>query len=284
MRGAKELPKSALDPGSDKEPSIIGRTFTILRAFRTAPVLGVSELARVTGIPRSSVHRLAHQLLEEGALSRVGNKFRIGATLFELGQLHFPQRLRETLQPILDDLQRTTGHDIALCELIDYEVIVIAAARIRRSKSMIGFVGQRLPANAIAAGMVLLEAEDRIPPQPLVSLTPATITDRLKVRHRFEALRINRVAIEHGEAEAGRSSVAVQVLNRHRRVLGALMVSGPTDQFDVEATVAMLTNFSPTLTAAGKQAGIGFFASARPKATAKPTIELINNSAKDSHG
>jgi IclR family transcriptional regulator, acetate operon repressor len=264
---------------SDRDSSIVGRAFVILGAFRVAPVLGVSELARMTGIPRSSVHRLAHQLLDEGALTRVGTKFRVGATLFELGQLHFPQRLRETLQPILDDLQRTTGHDVALCELIDCEIVVVAASRMRRSKSTIGFVGQRLPAHAVSGGMVLLEVEDRVPAKPIVSLTSATLTDRAKILQRFATIRTNRFAVEHGEVEIGRSSVAVQVLNRHRRVLGALMVSGPTELLDIEATTATLANFSPTLTAVGRQASIGFFASARPK-----SIQPTTSFEKESHG
>jgi IclR family transcriptional regulator, acetate operon repressor len=251
--------------GVEPDPSIVGRAFVILAAFRREPVLGVSELARRTGIPRTSVHRIANQLLDEGALSRVGTKFRIGATLFELGQLHFPQSLREVLQPLLDDLQRMTGHDVALVELVKTDVIVVAIARSRRSRAHLGHLGQRLPAHATAAGQVLLAHGDALPSGPLAALTALTIVDRRRLRQRIAVVKANGVAVEHGESEDGRSSVAMAVLNRHRKVLGAISVSGPMTTFDVDAMTSTLGNFSNTLTAAGRQASVGFFASARPR-------------------
>jgi IclR family transcriptional regulator, acetate operon repressor len=253
------------NPSDTDAESVVGRVFAILGAFTTVSVLGISELARITGIPRTSVHRLVHQMVDQGALSAVGAKFRVGPTLFELGQLHFPQKLRELLQPFLDDLQRITGHDVALVELISYDVIVVAASLGRTSTAVVGHVGQRLPAHATSGGLLLLDIESRMPPRPLVSLTTQTLVDPARLRQRFAVIKAARVSIEHGEAEFGRSSVSVQVLNRHKRVLGALMVSGKTNQFDVEVVTATLASFSPVLTAAGRRAGIGFLASARPR-------------------
>ncbi len=251
--------------GVEADTSIVSRAFLILAAFRREPVLGVSELSRQTGIPRTSVHRIANQLLDEGALTKVGTKFRVGATLFELGQLHFPQSLREVLQPLLDDLQRMTGHDVALVELVNADVIVIALARSRRSRAQLGHLGQRLPAHATAAGQVLLADCDTLPSGPLAALTSATIVDRRRLRQRIAEVKASGVAIEHGEGEEGRSSVAIPVLNRHRRVLGAISVTGARATFDVDAMVSTLHNFSTTLTSAGRQASVGFFASARPR-------------------
>ena len=86
----------------DYEPvGLVTRAFEILGAFRSQPVLGVSELARRTGLPRTTVHRLANQLVEVGALGRVNTRFRLGPTLFELGNLHYPPKIRETLQPFM---------------------------------------------------------------------------------------------------------------------------------------------------------------------------------------
>ena len=101
--------------------SIVSRTFLLLAAFRDDFILGVSDLSRRTGLPRTTVHRLANQMVEVGALGRVGTKFRVGATLFELGNLHYPQALRDTLQPVLDDLQRSTGGNVSLLELVGSE-------------------------------------------------------------------------------------------------------------------------------------------------------------------
>lgn len=250
----------------DAETSIIARAFLILTAFRDDPVLGVSDLARRTGLPRTTVHRIANQLFDEGALSRVGTKYRVGATMFELGSLHFPQRLREVLQPVLDDLQRITGWDVSLLELVGQDTVVIAASRTRRSRSKIGFLGQRLPAHISAGGQVLLAYDGRPDIRPLLALTTATVVDRRRLRKRLTEVRTHGLAVEHGEAEVGRSGVAVPVLNRHGRVLGSLMLTGPTDGLDADAMTNTASAFGRTLTAAGQQAAVGFFASVRPRA------------------
>ena len=237
----------------DADSSIIGRTFHILGSFRDDFVMGVSELSRRTGLPRTTVHRIANQLVDVGALSRVGTKFRIGPSLFELGNLHYPQRLRDKLQPLLDDLQRLTDGNVSLLELVGSDVIVIAAS-----------LGQRFPAHACAGGQVLLANDRRYIPR-LTSVTADTIVDRTKLRRRLIDIRAAGLGIEHGEAELGWSTIAIPAANRHGRILGAIMLKVETDALNLDTLISTLRSFSHTFTAAGQQAAVGFFASARPR-------------------
>jgi DNA-binding IclR family transcriptional regulator len=250
--------------------SIVHKAFLVLGAFRSDPVLGVSELSRRTGIPRTTVHRIARQLLDEGALSRVGSKFRIGATLFELGNLHFPRKLIQILQPLLDDLQRLTGADVSLLELVGDDVLVTVASRSRKSTSPIANVGRRLPAHCCAGGQVLLAETRSEPPVALAAVTSKTIVDQRSMRRRLASVRHEGVAVEHGEAEEGCTTIAIPVQNRHGRVLGSMMLSGPSTTVDVELATNALLAFGPTFTLAGQRAAIGFFASARPRSLADP--------------
>ena len=249
---------------SDGSDSIIGRTFLILSAFRGDFVLGVSEIARRTGLPRTTVHRLANQLLHVGALSRVGTKFRVGASLFELGNLHYPQPLRDKLQPLLDDLARMTSANVSLLELVGSDVIVIASARPRRSRCSLTHLGHRFPAHACAGGQVLLANESRNA-ATLKPVTPDTITDERRFRRRLIDIRAAGLGIEHGEAETGWSTIAIPAVNRHGRILGAIMLKAETDGFDLDTMISTLRSFGHTFTAAGQQAAVGFFASARPR-------------------
>jgi IclR family transcriptional regulator, acetate operon repressor len=258
-KDAVTLPGAGVDGDS-----IIGRAFLILSAFRGEFVLGVSELARRTGLPRTTVHRLANQLLEVGALSRVGTRFRVGASLFELGNLHYPQRLRDKLQPLLDDLARMTSANVSLLELVGSDVIVIASARPRRSRCSLTHLGFRFPAHACAGGQVLLAHEGRRT-AALTPVTADTIIDERKFRRRLIDIRAAGLGIEHGEAEVGWSTVAIPAVNRHGRILGSIMLKGETDTFDLDAMISTLISFGHTFTAAGQQAAIGFFAAARPR-------------------
>jgi IclR family transcriptional regulator, acetate operon repressor len=257
--------------GADEgETSIVGRTFLILTAFREDFVLGVSELSRRTGLPRTTVHRLTNQLLEVGALSRVGTKFRIGPSLFELGNLHYPQRLRDRLQPLLDDLQRMTECNVSLLELVGSDIIVIASSKPRRSRCAITHLAFRFPAHACAGGQVLLANERRSMPA-LTPVTADTIVDEVKFRRRLIDIRAAGLGIEHSEAEEGWTTIAIPAVNRHGRMLGSIMLKVETQGIDLEKLVSTLREFGHTFTAAGQKAAVGFFASARPRPKDTPT-------------
>lgn len=245
---------------------LVPRIFTILGTFRDRPVQGVSEISRRSGVPRTTVHRIATQLAEEGALVRVGTGYRLGPILFELGTLHYPHRLRDAVDPFLVDLQRLTGGEVALCELTGRDVIVLHVIQGRRPRSTHLDLGARLPAHACAAGKVLLAHTRRFPyraGETLWARTGATITDARALEAQLPAIRSARLAVEHGELIAGRLTVAAPLTNRHGRVLGALMVL-LTDDADLAAISEALTAVARTLTAAGQSANIDFFARAHP--------------------
>ena len=96
-------------PQSDPN-TVIGKVFMVFEAFRgsVAPI-GVSELTRRTGLSKSTVFRLINELVDVGALVRVGDGYRIGLRLFELGSLHYPQIMRDAMQPFFEDLHLATG-------------------------------------------------------------------------------------------------------------------------------------------------------------------------------
>jgi DNA-binding IclR family transcriptional regulator len=240
----------APDVVADADPtSLVTRAFVLLGAFRTHPVLGVSELSRRTGIPRTTVHRLANQLVDVGALGRVGVRFRLGPTLFELGNLHYPPKMRETLQPFLEDLQHLSGGDVGLLEPVGRDVIFIQTARARKSPSTLVKLGSRVPASACVGGVVL------------------TAFNTTRPTRRHAEIRARGYTVDHGGDEPGRTGVAAAVANRRGRVLGALMVSVPMTRSDddLARVVNATTMFARTLTLAGQSADVDFLAHAHPK-------------------
>ncbi len=159
-----------------------------------------------------------------------------------------------------------TNGDVSLLEPIGEEVITIMVSRSRRPSATSIHVGRRLPVHSCAGGHLLLALNEVRIPASLSQLTPNTVTSAPLLRKRLENVRTSGIAVEHGEGEIGRSSVAVGARNRHGRVLGALMVSGPTVSLDVDQVSTSLQSFSQTFTLVGQKVGaVGFFASARPK-------------------
>src|SRR5260370_18803441 len=52
----------------EKTVQIVHRIATVLRAFGNQGLLGITDLANVTGLPKSTTHRLVTALMNEGLL------------------------------------------------------------------------------------------------------------------------------------------------------------------------------------------------------------------------
>jgi DNA-binding IclR family transcriptional regulator len=106
---------------------VLQRAVRLLDAFRGAGSdLTLDELAGRSGLPRSTTHRMAGQLVELGLLERTRRGWRLGVALFELGQLvPRQQRLRDVALAYMEDLYEATRETVQLAVLNDGEVLYI---------------------------------------------------------------------------------------------------------------------------------------------------------------
>jgi DNA-binding IclR family transcriptional regulator len=90
--------------------AVLRRARAILQSYdATSSSLGISELARRSGLPKATVHRLVQELVTCDLLERDGHRYRLGPWLYELGQRAPAHRLlRVAAAPYLDDLSRIT--------------------------------------------------------------------------------------------------------------------------------------------------------------------------------
>src|SRR5688572_31551870 len=112
---------------SAEQRSVGDRMLLILDTVAASPgEMGLSELARRTGLKKATVHRLATDLVAHRMLERGGYGYRLGLHLFELGQ-HVPasRRLRATALPFMADLLTATGEIVQLGVLDGTEVLYI---------------------------------------------------------------------------------------------------------------------------------------------------------------
>src|SRR3712207_5940564 len=107
-------PPSASSAPSDDRTSVVARVRVVLDAFGfDDDGLGLSELARRTGLPKPTVHRLCTDLVRVGLLERDGACYQLGSALFELGQRVPRARVwREAAMPFMEDLFVATGETV----------------------------------------------------------------------------------------------------------------------------------------------------------------------------
>lgn len=220
--------------------SVLDRLTALFEAFAEPDEgLGISELARRANLPKSTVSRIAAELVEQRLLDREGDKLYLGVRLFELGQtVDQPRRLRRLALPVMTDLRNMTGHTVHLAVLDGSDVVCVAVVRGQAAPPVVR-VGGRLPAHATALGKAMLafatpERARALAGEGLARRTVHTVCDiEVLLRELTEARRTG-VAFESEECVIGRGCVASPILGRGGAPVAAISVAGSVDHIDAD--------------------------------------------------
>lgn len=221
--------------------SVVGRVGALLDAFDSRHLaMGVSELSRRSGLPKSTTARLAAELTEHGFLERAaGTDLRLGTKLFELGELASRQRqLREVALPYMADLRQVSRQTVHLAVLSGTDVVYVEIVRSRDAPRMPSQVGGRLPAHAAAVGKAMLAfAPDEIVQAVLAtglpSVGPRTITAPGLFQRELRRITESGIAYESEESGHGVGCAASPILNADGEAVAGLSISGWNGKLDL---------------------------------------------------
>jgi DNA-binding IclR family transcriptional regulator len=219
------------------------RAVAILDAFTPErSALGVSEIARITGLSRSTVHRLLvtlrrHELVQQLPDSR---NYALGPHLLRLAQIAFSNvNLQATAKNVMEQLRGRCDETVGLHALLDPATRTVldqaeSTQPLRRTYTEIGLP---IPIYQGAPGKVLLaysppELQDQVLTGRLEAATARTITDPDKLRAELARTRRNGYALSFEERVPGTSTVAVPIANHTGAVVAALSVTGPSSRLD----------------------------------------------------
>lgn len=210
--------------------SVLNKSFAILGALRSAETgLTRAQLARRTGLPMTTVHRLAQELRLHGALEVTeGGTYRIGPWLWELGTLTVHRAaLRELAIPFMEDLYETTHGNVQLAVLEGYDALYVEKIRGSQSVPIVSRVGGRLPLHATGVGKALLafappEFIEEVIARGLQRLTPFTITDPDELRRGLDEIRRVGYSVTREEMTLQAVSVGAPIRGSDDEVVGAI--------------------------------------------------------------
>lgn len=227
---------------SSKPVAAVLTTFRVLEEVARRQPVGVSELARATGMAKSSVQRCLVTLQHAGWLRLVDpERARWGVTTKPLGiglRAAGEEGLREVALPFLEELRDATEETVHLSVCDGGSLVVIARKDSPQAVRTFVEIGAKVPIHATASGMaVLAHLEggelDRVLGTDLDQYTDTTIVDRAEVLAEAERTRKRGYAVnEVSWWRPGVSAVAAAVTASSGRPVAAVVISIPSSRFD----------------------------------------------------
>lgn len=220
----------------------IDRAVAILRCFDARqPEIGISELARRTGLSTSTVHRLLVSMVDNELVRQTADRrYGLGPLVIRLGRNGgIPNTLRDAAIPVARAARDEVDETVGIHELLpsgDRAVVdqVESRQELRRTYTELGVplpIVHGAPGKAMLA---FLPAERREwwLAQGIDPATPTTIADPDLLRAQLAEVRERGWSYSDAERTPGIRAVAAPVFNHTGAVVGALGFSVPTVRMD----------------------------------------------------
>lgn len=222
--------------------SSLERAKEILDAFTPeSPNLSLTGLVSATRLPKTTVHRTAHALVDLGYLEKdERGRYVIGLRVFEVGTLA-PRayRYRDRIVPHLERLFAVTGTDVMLAVRDGQEAVLVEQFIARSSAPLAAGLGERLPLHASAAGLVMLAFGPRdllsaVCKSGLVRYTADTLVDERRLRAAVAEVRSTRTSVVHNGMVEGAVSIGAPILDPASNLIASLLIVVPVGSPDIE--------------------------------------------------
>ena len=220
----------------------VDRALTILELLAADGQLGVTEIAGLLNVHKSTASRLLATLEAHGLATQLPDR---GRYQLGVGVLRLAAATRSRLdvvqqsRPVTQALAAQTGETVNVVIVSGRETLYLDQVAGTSALQIHNWVGQRNPMHATANGRVLLAnlsaAEcDAIldastgPDGLLPRLTEHTLATREAVSAELAQVRERGYAIATDELEIGLTAVAAPIRDGDDEVIASLSVSGPT--------------------------------------------------------
>jgi len=214
------------------------RAIAVLRAFSPrAPVLTLSEVARIAKLDKGTTRRLLLTLKEAKLINQdpVTHRYSLSVDVLELGSAVQDSRdLREQAVGLLSELAMSTGTTAFLGVHREGEALCLERVDGNQPVQIRAWsVGARLPLNCGGAPRVLLaylpaDEIEGVIQRGLRALTPKSQTDPGALRRDLAAIRRRGWELAIDDVTLGLAALAVPVRNVRNEVVAAVSIAGLT--------------------------------------------------------
>ncbi len=249
-----------------REMQTLARGLQILDLIADADrALGVTEIANVLQLDKSTVSRLVRTLANYGYVQPYNGSrgYILGKRVRQISW-HYLNRMpvRETAKPYLYRLVEQTGECAHTAVYSSGKALMIDDVEAEASLRVVGGIGRLIPLHCTAVGKALLAFSDVPIPAVLEKNTAHTITDHATLQAHLEEIRKQGYAFDDEEHQEGVRCLAAPVYDYMGAAVAAIGISGPTVRVTddrvaelAQAVLAAARELSDELRAAAVQKG-----------------------------
>ena len=194
----------------------------------------LSEIARQTGLPKSTVHRLIATLTGRGYLEKTeAGSYKIGLKLFEAVSCYINNlELQTEARPYIAELTSHLGLTSYLGILDGAEVVYIEKLDAVSSMKMYYQIGSRIHAYCSSLGKCLLANYSKaqldviLEDCSFIKFTPNTIASREELDAEIAKVRKQGWAMDNEEFEKGHRCIGAPIFDYKGDIIAAVSASG----------------------------------------------------------
>ncbi len=226
---------------------------------------GVTHLSKLTGLHKSTVHRLLYTLMTKEYVMKDSetDKYYLGMKILYLGSSILDRLdVRKIAKPFAEELCHNSDEVVHLSILDNGEAVYIDKFESpNKSIRMYSQIGKRVPLHCTGVGKVLMawlpekEIEYILNSKGMKAFTKNTITDIKIMKKHLEEIKNKGYATDEIEHEEGIRCVAAPIFDLRGKVVAAISVSGPVLHVTKERMPELIEEVLKTSRAISHQLG-----------------------------
>lgn len=252
-----------MNTSEPKKPSfitILGRAFTIMEELlKSDKPLGVSELARLTGIPKANTFRIMKTLEELKAVSPKEDGYILGSKMIELGAgAKHNDEFMLVAKPYLQKLSKTCEETVNL-GIMFQDYVLFIHTELAEQRSLVASLPPVTPLYCCSVGKIFLayqtnkELEHYFKVHHPIKRTINTRTTKEALLQESEKIRRDGIAHDHEEYDYGLSCIAAPIFLGEKLAAG-ISLSGPTSRLQYKGYAFLEKELKATAEALSKEA------------------------------
>jgi len=218
---------------NDFKVKSLAKAMKILECFTAErPELGVTEIAKMTGLHKSSVHNMISTFCDMGYVSfnQDNSRYYLGLRLLHFGYIiNTHLGIRNIFLPYMQKIANAVLEN-AYLGIPDSSNVLYIEAMAPHGNPARNILGERAPLYCTGLGKAMLaylpDFDNRIP--QMKAFTDNTITDKETLLADLEQTRFRGYAIDNMEHEYGVKCVALPIFGHNGEVIAAISVSAPS--------------------------------------------------------